>query len=230
MVTSQLNPRQPPLRAVLWDLDGTLMDSQQNHWLAWQATMVAEGHLLTYDQFLASFGQRNDVVLRGFFGPRLTDDQVMRIADAKEARYRELLRGDGADLLPGVRQWLSRLGTEGWRQAIASSAPRANVDTALAVLGIGDCFEAIVAGEDVRHGKPDPEVFLLAASRLGVRTRQCVVVEDAPAGLEAARRAGMAAIGVCSIPGRLKGRNVVASLVDLSPDAFATVLAEHTCD
>jgi len=211
-------------RAVLWDMDGTLIDSMEYHYLAWVETMAEEGRPLTREQFLASFGQRNDVVLRGFFGPDLPDREVERIADAKEARYRALVRGRGIELLPGVRRLLDHLGRDGWRQAIASSAPRANVTTVLEVLGIGGLFQAAIAGEDVHRGKPDPEVFLLAAAKLGAAPRRCVVVEDAPYGTEAARRAGMKSIGVCSSHGSLEADCVLASLADLPEDQFARLL------
>ncbi|MHB0875252.1 MAG: HAD family hydrolase [Anaerolineae bacterium] len=214
----------PGPRAVLWDLDGTLTDTASYHWLAWQDTMAAEGHPLTHEQFMASFGQRNDVVLRGFFGPDLAVSEVDRIADAKEARYRELVCRGGVQLLPGVAEWLARLEASGWRQAIASSAPRANVDTVLDALGIAGRFGAVVAGEDVVRGKPAPDVYLQAAARRSVSPAVCVVVEDAPAGLEGARRAGMAAIGVRSSHGCLSADCVVDSLADLPADAFDRLL------
>lgn len=205
-------------------MDGTLVDTEECHWLAWRHTMAEEGHPLTYEQFLASFGQRNDVVLRGFFGPHLPEGEIDRIAAAKEAHYRHLVRSRGVTLLPGAAEWLDRLARLEWRQAIASSAPRANVDTVLSVLGIADRFGAVVAGEDVRHGKPDPEVFLRAAERLAVPPQRCVVVEDAPPGLAAAARAGMRAIGVTSSRAALHADIVVARLDQLPEDAFERLL------
>ncbi len=205
-------------------MDGTITDSAEYHWIAWRETMTAEGRPLSQEAFLASFGQRNDVVLRGFFGPDLPDAEVDRIGDDKEARYRELVREGGLRCLPGVERLLASLGAAGWRQAVASSAPRANVEAVLAVLGNGGFFDALVAGEDVRRGKPDPEVFLLAASRLGVPPAHCVVVEDAPAGIEAARRAGMRSIGVLTSREGLDGDLVVATLDKLPEDAFSRLL------
>ena len=213
-------------RAALWDLDGTLTDTARYHWQAWQQIMAAEGHPLTFERFMASFGQRNDVVLRGFFGPDLADSEIERIAAAKEALYRGLVRAGGVELLPGVDLWLTRLADGGWRQAIASSAPRANIDAVLEALGIGARFGAIVAGEDVVHGKPAPDVYLLAAARLDVPPARCVVVEDAPAGLEGARSAGMGAIGVRSSHSSLRADFVVDSLADLPEDAFARLVAD----
>jgi beta-phosphoglucomutase len=214
----------PPLRAVLWDLDGTLVDSGDYHWRAWRDIMQQEGHELTYEQFLASFGQRNDTILTRWLGPAADPARIVRIGDAKEALYRELARKEGLTVLPGAREWVTRLHEQGWRQAIASSAPRANVEVMIEAVGIRDVIEAFVSAEDVTKGKPDPEVFLAAAQRLGVPPEWCVVVEDAAAGIEAAKRGGMRCIGV-SAHTELAGDLSVRSLSDLASDAFERLLA-----
>ncbi len=213
------------LRAVLWDMDGTLLDSGEYHWLSWREALAAEGFELTREQFNRTFGQRNDTILRAYYGPEFPDSEIARIGDLKEARYRELMREGGIAPLPGVMRWLRHLHAHGWRQAIASSAPRLNVDAILDALGIGRFFDAIVSAEDVQRGKPDPQVFLVAAEKLGVHPARCVVVEDAPAGLEAARRAGMRAIGVLNSHGRLEADIVVRSLEELPDDAFDRLIA-----
>ena len=211
-------------RAVLWDVDGTLLDSGEYHWLSWRETLAAEGLDLTRERFTATFGQRNDTILRGYFGADLADAEISRIADQKEALYRRLLGEDGIDLLPGVAVWLRRLQAAGWLQAIASSAPRLNVDAIVEALDIGGFFGAIVAAEDVERGKPDPQVFLTAAARLGVPPARCIVVEDAPAGVEGARRAGMRAIGVLSGHSALEADIVVRTLDAVPADGFARLL------
>ena len=155
-------------RAVLWDLDGTLVDSAEYHWLAWREALTAAGHTFDRDFLVATFGQRNDRILRTMLGPDATDAEIQRIADDKEARYRALVRKRGIELLPGAELWLKRLRASGWRQALATSAPRANVATMVEVLGLAEYFGAVVAAEDVQRGKPDPQVFLLAAERVGV--------------------------------------------------------------
>ena len=184
------------MKAVLWDLDGTLVDSEEFHWQSWRDTLRAEGMELSYPQFLASFGQRNDRILTAWLGPDVDRVHMQRIGDEKEAEYRRLVEAHGLQPLPGARQWLERLRAAGWKQAIASSAPRLNAETMLRVLHLTEYLDGIVAAEDVTIGKPDPQVFLTAASRLGVPPERCVVVEDAAAGVEGARRGGMKSIGV----------------------------------
>ena len=146
-------------RAVIWDLDGTLADSEESHWLAWRQVMEEEGIAITRGQFLATFGQRNDTVLAGWLGMHANEPQVDRIGAAKEAAFRRLVRTRGCVSLPGALDWVQRLGRRGWRQAIASSAPRANIGVMLKALGIASRFDAIVSSEDVTVGKPDPQVF-----------------------------------------------------------------------
>ena len=212
--------------AVLWDLDGTLVDSAEFHWLSWRDTLAAEGHQITYEQFLDSFGQRNDRILPRWLGPGTPADRIQRIGDAKEAEYRRLALERGLIPLPGAAEWVTRLHAQGWKQAIASSAPRQNVEVMLRAMRLDHDFDAIVAAEDVTAGKPDPQVFLAAAARLGVSPSACIVVEDAAAGIEAARRAGMRSIGV-SRHERLNADVVVASLSELSEDVFERLSRER---
>jgi len=203
-------------------MDGTLIDSEEYHWLSWRDAMSNEGRPITRDQFLASFGQRNDSILRNWLGPDATRERIDHIGDAKEALYRQRVRERGIQFLPGVSEWVHRLHQDGWRQAIASAAPRANVDTIVEALRAANCFQAIVSAEDVRHGKPDPEVFLSAAAKLGVPGPRCIVVEDAPHGIEAARAARMKSIAVTRKP--LPADVVVPSLDKLPPNIFDSLL------
>jgi beta-phosphoglucomutase len=214
-------------RAVLWDMDGVLVDSAEYHYAAWREALAREGVDLSYDAFRATFGQRNDTILRYLLGPDLPDSEVARIGDLKESLYRELVQTRGITPLCGVLDWLARLRDQGWRQAIASAAPRANVDAIVRALGIAHYFGAITSSEDVTRGKPDPQVYLIAAQRLGVPPARCVVVEDAPAGVEGARRAGMRCIGVTSTHPHLDADLVVAALSDLPADSFEKLASER---
>jgi beta-phosphoglucomutase len=209
--------------AVLWDLDGTLADSGDYHWRSWRDTLRDEGIELSYQQFLDSFGQKNDRILAGWLGADAPPDRVQRIGDAKESLYRDFARAEGLVALPGAVEWVRRLRGGGWLQAIASSAPRANVEVMLEAIGLAHLMDAVVAAEDVTRGKPDPQVFLRAAERLDVPPERCVVVEDAAAGVEAGRRAGMKTIGV-NTRAPLAADLYVRSLADLATHAFEALL------
>jgi len=214
-------------RAVLWDMDGTLIDSEEFHWISWRNTLANEGITITREQFLASFGQRNDSIIPRWLGAAATPERIEKISKAKEELYRHLVRREGMSPEPGVAAWLHRLHKEGWLQAIASAAPRANIDAVLEALSATHIFQGIVSADDVHRGKPDPEVYLIAASRVGVPPDKCIVVEDAVAGVQGARSAGMKSIGVSHNGNQLPADVVVQSLDLLAPDAFERLLEDQ---
>jgi beta-phosphoglucomutase family hydrolase len=216
-------------RAVLWDMDGTLIDSEEFHWISWRNTLANDGVTITREQFLSSFGQRNDSIIPRWLGAAATPERIERISKAKEVLYRHLVRSDGISPLPGVASWIHRLHKEGWLQAIASAAPRANIDAVLEALSAAHIFQGIVSADDVHRGKPDPEVFLIAASRVGVSPESCIVVEDAVAGVQGARSAGMKSIGVSHNGKQLPADIVVQSLDLLDSDAFDNLLQRDSC-
>jgi beta-phosphoglucomutase family hydrolase len=215
-------------RAVLWDMDGTLVDSAEYHWQAWRDTMSGEGFPITQQQFLACFGQRNDSILRQWLGEKATPELIWRVGNAKEALYRKHVRRQGISPLPGALEWVQQLHREGWAQAIASAAPRANIEAIVTVLHASECFEAIVSAEDVHRGKPDPEVFLVAARKLCVAPENCIVVEDAEHGIEAAQAAGMKSIGVSHNGKHLTADIVVRSLDLLDRNSFDNLLGNRS--
>jgi beta-phosphoglucomutase len=211
-------------KAVLWDMDGTLINSEELHWIAWRDTMAKEGVVITREQFLSTFGQRNDSIIPTILGSAATAERIERIGQAKEERYRQLVRQAGIAFEPGVAPWLHRLNYDGWQQAIASAAPRANIDAILEAVSPNKFFQGIVSAEDVHRGKPDPEVYLIAAARVGVPADRCIVVEDAVAGIQGARRAGMRSIGVSHNGKDLHADVAVESLELLQTDAFDRLL------
>ena len=213
-------------RAVLWDMDGTLLDSADYHWLSWREVLAAEGFELTRGRFSESFGRRNDATLRAYFGEEFPLSEVERIGAIKEARYRDLVRTHGAKLLPGVGRWLARLNADGWRQALATSASSLNIETILGELRLANLFDAIVSAEDVETGKPNPEVFLVAAARVSAPPSRCVVVEDSRAGVEGAHLAGMRVVGVLSSQASLPADIVVQTLEQLPENAFDCLISE----
>jgi beta-phosphoglucomutase len=212
-------------RGVLWDLDGTLIDSAGYHWTAWRDTLAAEGRTLSPDGFASLFGMRNDEILRKLFGEDTPPDWMERVSEAKEALYRQLLRTQGLEALPGAHEALERLHAAGWKQALASSAPQPNIQAVFDVLGLGRYLDAIVSADEVGRGKPDPALFLETARRIAVPPERCIVVEDAPAGVAGARRAGMRCIGVLSAHhAALDADLVVDSLEALTDGAFEALL------
>ena len=212
-------------KAVLWDLDGTLVDSAEFHWRAWRDVMAEEGLPVTHEQFVQSFGKRNDLILTGWLGEDADPERMRRLSEEKESRFRALVRAHGIEPLPGVREWVARLHGEGWLHAVATSAPRVNLEALSDAMGMREYFGAGVAAEDVTHGKPDPEVFLLAASRLGADPRRSIVVEDAPTGIEAGRRAGMLTVGVSRLHTLPEADVYVGTLTELPGSTFDRLLA-----
>jgi beta-phosphoglucomutase family hydrolase len=182
------------MRAVLWDLDGVLVDSAPFHFQAWRELLASLGRELSEADFQRTFGLRNDAILRELLGD-LPPAEVERLAARKEALFREAARGH-ISALPGALPLLRLLRERGLRLALVSSTPRANIELVLSSLGLETAFDVVVGEEDVSRGKPDPEGFLLGAERLGVPPEECVVIEDAPVGVEAAKRGGMRCVGV----------------------------------
>ena len=182
------------VRAVLWDLDGVLVDSAPFHLRAWRELFASLGRGFGEADFRRTFGLRNDAILRDLLG-ELPPAEAERLAARKEELYRQAARGNIA-ALPGALALLRSLRERGFRLGLVSSTPRANIDLILSSLGVSESFDVILGEEDVTRGKPDPEGFLLAAERLGVPPEECVVIEDAPAGVEAAKGGGMRCVGV----------------------------------
>ena len=211
-------------RAVLWDLDGTLIDSMPYHWIAWNDVLQPLGFHFSVESFAPTVGLRNEEIVRDFLKLDRPQAEIEQVVLAKEVRYRTILRERGLPLLPGVEHWLKTLRADGWRHAIVTSAPRLNVDATMTATHLDQLVDTIVCAEDVINGKPHPEPFLLAADRLGVAPAHCIVVEDASLGLEAGRRAGMKTIGVLTTHATLEANVVVRSLADLEENAFDHVL------
>lgn len=205
--------------AVLWDLDGTLVDTKAFHYQSWALALPEFGYPFPADRFERSFGMNNNGVLEVFLGRPVEPELVAAISERKETLFRELLHGN-VQALPGVQDWLARLRGWGARQAVASSAPPANIDIMLGELGLAPYFDAVVSGYAL-PSKPDPAVFLQAAEQVGVPPQSCIVMEDATAGVGAARRAGMRCIAVAStnLPAALHEADLVVERWDQLDEA-----------
>ncbi|MBN1152030.1 MAG: HAD-IA family hydrolase [Dehalococcoidia bacterium] len=193
-VESSFIPAGKSPRAFLWDMDGVIVDSGAAHYQSWREAFASRGAAFTDEQFRAFFGTRDDLIIGKVLGP-LAAEEVRAIEDEKEQRYRALVRGK-ARILPGVVPLLEAMKKNGFRIALGTSAPMANVDAVMPELGLSRYFDAVVCGEDVSEGKPSPQIYLLAAEKLHADPAQCVVFEDSPHGVEAAKRGGMKCVAV----------------------------------
>src|SRR5262245_24562296 len=182
--------------AIIWDVDGTLVDTAEQHFHAWDRLAAEIGRPFTRPDFAATFGMRNPEIVRALFLPDADDRRCRELGGRKEELYRASVRQEGTRLLPGAGRLLAAFAAAGWPQAVGSSAPPGNLELLLGLTGTQGYFAAVVTGDDVRRGKPDPEVFLAAAAKLGVDPRRCVVFEDAVAGVRAAKVGGMACVAV----------------------------------
>ncbi len=222
----------PPVTSkigALFDWDGVIIDSHDQHEQSWFLLAEEIGKPMTRDLFKTSFGMRNAQIIPELFHWANPDDQesIQRLGDRKEALYREIIRRDGIEPLPGVADLLHSLKESRIPCAVGSSTPLENIDCLMDMLGFKKFFQAVVSAEDVDRGKPDPQVFLLAASRIQRAPENCVVFEDAHAGVEAGKRGGMKTIAVTTThpAGTLDDADlVVDSLAEVTLDAIASLL------
>jgi beta-phosphoglucomutase family hydrolase len=185
-------------RAFIFDMDGTLVDNMEVHTQIWLEMLLEHGVAMTAEEFHhRASGKPNERVLREVFDGRMSKEETAAFAARKEARYR-VAYGPQMRPVRGLPRFLAAAQRLRVPMSLATSAGSDNIAFVLGGLEIEHIFHAVVGAEDVTHGKPDPEMFLLAAERMGVDPRGCLVFEDAPAGIEAASRAGMRAIAVAT--------------------------------
>lgn len=212
--------------AVLFDLDGVIVDTGLAHHASFRQLGEEEGYQISDEQFRAIFGRRNEEIFPILFNSSLPDDRVAMLSDRKEEIFRSIIAGC-VQPLPGITALLPALCDAGFQLAIGTSTPRANVDQILHELNLAQYFTAIISAENVSHGKPHPEVFTNGARALGVPAKQCVVVEDAVAGVEAALRGGMSALAVTTNHSRAAlaaAHRIVDSLAEVTPEDFLMLI------
>ena len=184
--------------AAIFDWDGVIVDSSRAHEESWERLAAEEQRTLPARHFQRSFGMKNEKIIPELLRWTTDPREIRRLSLRKEALYREIIAEVGIAPLPGIRAFLDRLRRAAVPCAIASSTHRQNITATLDALGLAGRFAAIVSAEDVIHGKPDPEIFLLAAKTIGAAPARCVVFEDAHVGIQAARAAGMKVVGVAT--------------------------------
>ncbi len=214
-------------KAALFDLDGVIIDSSQFHYESWVKLGEEVGFVMTPEFFRNTFGQRNDAIIKQLV-PTATDEQIAKWGERKEELYREVAGGRLVPL-PGAKELIFGLKELGFKLAIASSTPRINILFAVEQLKMKDLFDAFVGAEDVKRGKPDPEVFLKAAQKFGIAPEKCVVFEDAIAGVIASKGGGMKCVAITTTNPRRALQEagadlVVDSLSEVTPQQVLSLL------
>ena len=216
------------LWAAIFDWDGVIIDSSRQHELSWDRLAEHEKLPLPAGHFQRSFGMKNERIIPHLLQWTTDPAEIKRLSWQKEEFYRQIVRESGIRALPGVREFLERLDAAGIPRIVGSSTPRENIELVVELIGLRQFFQPIVAAADVTHGKPDPEVFLLCAQRLGFPAQRCVVFEDAHVGIEAAHAAQMKVVGVASTHSAESIRHadrVVQQLDELTPADCEELLA-----
>ncbi len=216
--------------AFIFDMDGTVVDNMRVHNQTWQTVLADEGVQIDIDDFnRQTTGKKTPEILRLYLGEKATPAEITRIAEKKEDIYRQVFRPYLRAIagLPGFLEEARRLHIP---VGLATSAGKTNIEYTLSGTGLKPYFDVLVGGDEVLQGKPDPEIFLMAARRLGVDASRCLVFEDALLGIEAACRAGMKAVAITTtIPARdfvglCPVVEIASDFLDLHPDQFIRLL------
>ena len=213
-------------RGVIFDLDGVIIDTGYFHKQSWYDLAEKEGFEMSDELFYTTFGMQNYQIIPKLAGKQVSRNEIGRMSDWKEQRYRELIAGK-LQLLEGVEPLLENLKKRGFALAIGTSTPRANLDFMFEYISLADFFDAYVTGEEVVRGKPAPDTFLKAAEKLLLPADKCVVVEDAVAGVRAGKAAGMTVVAVTNTTDRAKLAEadlVVDSLTEVSAEDFIALI------
>jgi beta-phosphoglucomutase len=211
---------------VIFDLDGVLVDTGPFHKQSWYDLAAKEGLDMSDELFYSTFGMQNYKIIPMLAGRQLPTEDIERMSEWKERRYRELI-ADKLELMDGAKALLEDLKSNDFLLAIGSSAPQANLDVVLQHCNIRDYFDTCVTGEDVRNSKPAPDTFLKAAERLKLLPEHCVVIEDSIPGVRAGKAAGMAVVAITTTRKRQELKDadmIVESLTELSTDVFINLL------
>ena len=216
-------------KAVIWDMDGIIVDSARHHLKGWQMVFRKRGANYTEEDFRHNTGKRSDTIIKNVLGEKIPQNEIMKIIQEKDETFRQLM-GQNIRPFPGVLKLIASLKEHKFKIAIASSAPMENIQLITQSLKIHNHFDAIVSGWEVTRGKPDPQTFLLAAEKLGVEAERCIVIEDAISGVTASRRAGMPCIAVTNTTPREELREadlIIDTLEEITADDLERLLNQQ---
>jgi beta-phosphoglucomutase len=185
-------------QCVIFDMDGVICHTNPHHVKAFEAFF--DNYQIPYseEEFEEHmYGKHNGYIMTHFFKRPVTGEELAKLEDEKESMFREIYK-DKVETIPYYLPFLNELKSNGFKTAVATSAPRANLDLIIKALGIADKMDSMMSSEDVTFHKPNPEVYLKSAERVGVSPSDCVVFEDSFSGASAAINAGMKVVGVLS--------------------------------
>lgn len=181
--------------SVIFDMDGVLADTGPIHFNSWVKMAKEIGYHFSKEFFEKTFGQQSPTIVRKLVGHGIEQVLVENWATRKEQYYREMVK-DKLKPLPGVKRIIQELKSYGFKLAVGSSGPRENVELLINTLKLKEDFDVLISAAEVKNGKPAPDVFLISAEKLKIEPKNCLVIEDAPVGIEAAKLAGMKSIGL----------------------------------
>ena len=206
---------QDKTKAVIWDMDGVIANTAQYHFQGWQIVLRRRGSDYTKEDYWRNTGKRSDAIIKNIMGEGIPPDEIVTIIKEKDETFQKLME-NGIKSFPGVTTLIQSLKAHQFKLAIASSAPMENILMVTRSLKIDDSFDAIISGWEVTKGKPDPQTFLLAAERLGIETKNCVVIEDAISGVTASKRARMRCVAVTNTTSReeLKEADIITDTLE----------------
>jgi len=210
----------------IFDMDGVLIDSFDLHRRSWQTMAREYGVEVTDEQFASTFGRTSREIIRHFWGENVMPQKTREMDDRKEALFRQFLRRH-IPVMPGAVELIDDLAAHGFLVGVGSSGPPENVAMVVDGLGLRDRLAGVITATDVTRGKPDPQVFLLTAERMGIAPDRCAVIEDAVHGITAARRAGMKAVALTGTAGREafgEADLIVDSLTELTAARLADLI------
>lgn len=209
-------------KSIIWDMDGVLVDTTRYHYQSWLEILKGIRNDFSWEEFASSFGMRNDLIIPKVFKKECSKEEIVSIDRKKEFLFRELAKGK-LKPLEGLINLLNLLKEDGFKMAVASSGTPENVEMVIRECNLMSFFSALTNGSEVLHSKPDPEIFLLASEKLGIPPSRCVVVEDAPAGIQGAKSAGMKCIAITSTHKKdsLERADIIVDKFDhLNPKVF----------
>ena len=217
------------VKAIIWDMDGVIADTSLYHLKGWQIVLRKRGVNYTEEDFQRNTGKRNDSIIKSTLGKNLPQKEIMAIAREKDETFRQLM-GQNIRPFPGVFKLITSVKEHGFKIAIGSAAPMENIQLITQSLKIDNCFDAIVSSWEVTKGKPDPQIFLLAAQKLGVEAEHCIVIEDAITGVAASQRAGMHCIAVTNTNSKedlQEADLVIDTLEKITIDDLEKLIRQH---